>query len=117
MEPIKVVITGAAGQIGYQLIYRIASGEVFGPDQPLILQLLELEAAMPALKGVVMEIDDCASSLVHDIVYTSDLKEAFNGADYAFLVGSVPRKAGMERADLLSINAGVFIDQGRAINQ
>jgi malate dehydrogenase len=116
MSPIKVVVTGAAGQIGYQMLFRLAQGEVFGSSQPIILHLLELEQAMGALEGVVMELQDCAFPLLQDIVYTSDLKTAFDGVNYAFLVGSVPRKAGMERSDLLAINAGVFIDQGRALN-
>lgn len=117
MTPIKVVVTGAAGQIGYQILFRLAQGEVFGPNQPIILQLLELEQAMGALQGVVMELQDCAFPLLQGVVYTSDLKTAFDGANYAFLVGSVPRKAGMERSDLLAINASIFIDQGRALNQ
>lgn len=117
MNPIKVVVTGAAGQIGYQMLFRLAQGEVFGSEQPIILHLLELEQAMSALEGVVMELQDCAFPLLKDVVYTADLKTAFDGVNYAFLVGSVPRKAGMERSDLLAINASVFIDQGRALNQ
>lgn len=116
MDPIRVVITGAAGQIGYQLLFRIASGEVFGSEQPIILHLLELESAMNALEGVVMELDDCAYPLIKNIIFTSDVNQAFSNVNYAFLVGSVPRKAGMERSDLLAINASVFIDQGRALN-
>ena len=116
MDPIRVVVTGAAGQIGYQLLFRIASGEVFGSEQPVILHLLELESAMNALEGVVMELDDCAYPLIKNIIFTSDVNQAFSNVNYAFLVGSVPRKAGMERSDLLAINASVFIDQGRALN-
>ena len=115
-QPIRVLVTGSAGQIGYQLLFRLASGQVFGENQPIILHLLELDVAMKALEGVVMELDDCAFPLLKEIIYTSDLKTACNGVNWAFLVGSVPRKAGMERKDLLSINSGVFIDQGRALN-
>lgn len=116
MAPIQVTVTGAAGQIGYSLLFRIASGEMFGPDQQVILRLLEIEPALNALNGVAMELDDCAFPLLADIVATSDLKTAFDGTNWALLVGSVPRKAGMERGDLLSINGGIFKPQGQAIN-
>ena len=115
-EPIRVAVTGAAGNIGYALLFRIASGQMFGPDQPVALNLIEIEPAMPALKGVAMELDDCAFPLLEEIVQTSDLATGFKDADWALLVGSVPRKAGMERSDLLGINGKIFIDQGRAIN-
>jgi malate dehydrogenase len=112
---VKVAITGAAGQIGYALVFRIASGEMFGPDTTVDLQLLELEAALPALEGVAMELDDCAFPLLNSIVRTSDANKAFSGANWALLVGAVPRKAGMERKDLLTVNGGIFTGQGRAI--
>jgi malate dehydrogenase len=114
-SPIHVTVTGAAGQIGYSLLFRIASGQLLGEDQPIVLRLLEIEPALKVLEGVVMEIDDCAFPLVTDIVATSDLKTAFDGTSWALLVGSVPRKAGMERGDLLSVNGGIFKPQGRAI--
>ncbi len=113
--PIKVAVTGAAGQIGYSLLFRIASGAMFGPDQPVELRLIELEPALGALAGVAMELDDCAFPLLAGIVQTSDLNEGFRGANWALLVGSVPRRAGMERKDLLNINGNIFIGQGRAI--
>lgn len=113
---VKVAITGAAGQIGYALVFRIASGAMFGSDVAVELQLIELEGALPALKGVAMELDDCAFPLLHKITCTSDLAEGMKDANWALLVGAVPRKAGMERADLLQINGGIFTDQGRAIN-
>jgi len=114
-SPLQVTVTGAAGQIGYSLLFRIASGQLLGEDQPVLLRLLEIEPAMKALEGVVMELDDCAFPLLHDVVATSDLKTAFDGTSWALLVGSVPRKAGMERGDLLGINGGIFKPQGRAI--
>ena len=114
-SPIRVAITGAAGQIGYSLLFRIASGAMFGPDQPVILHLIEIEPALPALGGVVMELDDCAFPLLKGIVPTPSLDEGFRGVDWALLVGSVPRKAGMERKDLLGINGKIFIAQGEAI--
>jgi len=114
-DPITVSITGAAGQIGYALLFRIASGFVFGPDQPVNLKLIEVEAALPALQGVVMELDDCAFPLLRKITPTSDLDEGFKDANWALLVGSVPRKAGMERGDLLGINGKIFTGQGQAI--
>src|ERR1700722_19532700 len=113
--PVHVTVTGAAGQIGYSLLFRIASGQLLGADQPIVLRLLEIEPALKVLDGVVMEIDDCAFPLVTDIVATSDLKTAFDGTSWALLVGSVPRKAGMERKDLLGVNGGIFKPQGRAI--
>ncbi|HEY1445177.1 MAG TPA: malate dehydrogenase, partial [Acidimicrobiales bacterium] len=113
--PIHVTVTGAAGQIGYSLLFRIASGQLLGEDQPIVLRLLEIEPAMKALEGVCMELDDCAFPLLHDIVPTSELKTAFDGTSWALLVGSIPRKAGMERGDLLSVNGGIFKPQGQAI--
>jgi malate dehydrogenase len=113
--PIHVTVTGAAGQIGYSLLFRIASGQLLGDDQPIVLRLLEIEPALKALEGVCMELDDCAFPLLHDIVATSELKTAFDGTSWALLVGSVPRKAGMERGDLLSVNGGIFKPQGQAI--
>ncbi|MCH7225701.1 malate dehydrogenase [Haloferula sp. A504] len=114
-DPITISITGAAGNIGYALLFRIASGSVFGPDQPVNLNLIEIEPALPALEGVVMELDDCAFPLLNSIVATADLNAGFRDADWALLVGSVPRKAGMERNDLLGINGKIFTGQGRAI--
>lgn len=113
---VKVAITGAAGQIGYALLFRIASGQMFGPETEVELQLLELEAALPALEGVAMELDDCAFPLLKNIVCTSDLNVAMKGAHVVLLVGAVPRKAGMERSDLLQINGKIFTAQGKAIN-
>ncbi len=115
--PIRVAVTGAAGQIGYSLLFRIASGAMFGPDQPVILHLIEIEPALPALGGVVMELDDCAFPLLKGIVPTANLDEGFRGVNWALLVGSVPRKAGMERKDLLGINGKIFIGQGQAIQK
>ncbi len=113
--PLHVTVTGAAGQIGYSLLFRIASGQLLGPDQPVVLRLLEIEPALRALEGVVMELDDCAFPLLAGIEATSDLKTAFDGTSWALLVGSVPRKAGMERGALLGVNGGIFKPQGRAI--
>lgn len=113
--PIKVAVTGAAGQIGYSLLFRIASGALFGPDQPVELHLIEIPQALGALEGVVMELDDCAFPLLKKIVPTADLAEGFSRVNWALLVGSVPRKAGMERKDLLNINGGIFTGQGKAI--
>lgn len=113
---VRVAVTGAAGQIGYALLFRIASGQMFGPDTEVSLNLIELPQALNALKGVVMELDDCAFPLLRDVVQTSDINEGFKGVNWALLVGSVPRKAGMERNDLLNINGGIFTGQGRAIN-
>src|SRR5579871_5428374 len=113
--PLHVTVTGAAGQIGYSLLFRIASGQMLGEDQPVVLRLLEIEPAMGALEGVVMELDDCAFPLLAGIEPTSDVKTAFDGTSWALLVGSIPRKAGMERNDLLTVNGGIFGPQGRAI--
>jgi malate dehydrogenase len=114
-SPIRVAVTGAAGQIGYSLLFRIASGSMFGADQPVILHLIEVEAALPVLGGVVMELQDCAFPLLKGVTPTSSLDEGFKGVDWALLVGSVPRKAGMERKDLLGINGKIFTGQGQAI--
>ena len=113
--PITVSITGAAGQIGYALLFRIASGFMFGPDQPVSLRLIEIEPGMASLQGVLMELEDCAFPLLADVVGTCDLNEGFKGTDWAMLVGSVPRKAGMERGELLGINGRIFVGQGQAI--
>lgn len=115
-KTVKVAVTGAAGQIGYALVFRIASGEMFGPDTDIHLHLLELEAALPALEGVKMELDDCAFPLLKEVVQTSNPKTAFENIDWALLVGSVPRKAGMERKELLKINGGIFVEQGKALD-
>ena len=117
-KPVRVAVTGAAGQIGYALLFRIASGEMLGRDQPVILQLLEVPAEGPqkALKGVMMELEDCAFPLLHGMEAHGDPMTAFKDTDYALLVGSMPRKAGMERAELLSINGKIFIGQGQALN-
>jgi malate dehydrogenase len=114
--PVRVTITGAAGQIGYQLAFRIASGQMLGDDQPVILQLLEIPPALPALHGVVMELDDCAFSTLAGIVATDDPNVAFTDTDYALLVGARPRGPGMERKDLLEANAAIFSVQGKAMN-
>lgn len=111
----QVTVTGAAGQIGYALLFRIASGQMFGPDQPIVLRMLEIEPAMKSLEGVAMELDDCSFPLLRGMELTSKTEEAFEGASWALLVGSVPRKAGMERGDLLSVNGGIFGPQGKAI--
>ena len=113
----RVAVTGAAGQIGYSLLFRIASGAMFGPNQPVVLHLLEIEPALPALGGVVMELDDCAFPLLKGVVATANLDEGFRGVNWALLVGSVPRKAGMERKELLGINGKIFIGQGKAIQK
>jgi malate dehydrogenase len=115
--PLRVAVTGAAGQIGYSLLFRIASGAMFGPDQPVILHLIEIEPALKALQGVVMELDDCAFPLLKGVVPTADLPEGFKGVNWALLVGSVPRKQGMERKELLGINGKIFIGQGKAIEK
>jgi malate dehydrogenase len=115
--PIKVAVTGAAGQIGYALLFRIASGQMFGPDQPLTLHLIEIPDALGALDGVVMELHDCAFPLLESLVPTADLNEGFRDINWALLVGSIPRKAGMERKDLLGINGKIFIGQGQAIEK
>jgi malate dehydrogenase len=113
---LHVAVTGAAGQIGYALVHRIAAGELLGDEQPVVLRLLEIEPAMPALEGVVMELEDGAHPLLEGIEATSDVNHAFTGASWCLLVGSIPRKEGMERRDLLSVNGGIFKPQGRAIN-
>jgi malate dehydrogenase len=115
--PIQVAVTGAAGQIGYALVFRIASGQMFGPDQPIVLRMLEIEPAMKSLEGVAMELDDCAFPMLAGMELTSSAEVAFEGANWAVLVGSVPRKAGMERSDLLSVNGGIFGPQGKAIEK
>lgn len=115
--PIRVAVTGAAGQIGYSLLFRIASGGMFGPDQPVALNLIEVTPALGALQGVVMELEDCAFPLLTDIVATDSLDVGFKNVNWALLVGSVPRKAGMERQDLLNINGKIFIGQGQAIER
>ncbi len=115
-KPVRVAVTGAAGQIGYALLFRIASGAMLGDDQPVVLQLLEITPALKALDGVHMELEDCAFPLLADVVKTDDPNVAFADADYALLVGAMPRKAGMERSDLLSANGGIFKPQGEAIS-
>ncbi len=115
-SPVRVAVTGAAGQIGYSLLFRIASGEMLGADQPVILQMLEITPALGALDGVAMELDDCAFPLLAGMVKTDDANVAFGDADYGLLVGAMPRKDGMERADLLEANGGIFGPQGKAIN-
>ena len=114
-DPVRVAVTGAAGQIGYSLLFRIASGSMLGPDQPVVLQMLEIPPAMDALRGVAMELDDCAFGLLADTVLSDDPDEAFDGAQIALLVGSRPRTKGMERKDLLEANGAIFTVQGRAI--
>lgn len=114
--PVRVAVTGAAGQIGYSLLFRIASGQMLGDDQPVILQLLDITPAMDALKGVAMELDDCAFPLLSDIVRTDDPNEAFGDVSYALLVGARPRSKGMERKDLLEANGGIFKPQGKALS-
>ncbi len=114
--PLIITVTGAAGQIGYSLLFRIANGDLFGPKQPIILKMLEIPAAMGVLEGVAMELTDCAFPLLHDMVLTDDPKVAFDGANWAILVGAFPRKAGMDRSDLLGRNAPIFVEQGKAIN-
>ncbi|HZJ08562.1 MAG TPA: malate dehydrogenase [Trueperaceae bacterium] len=115
-EPVRVAVTGAAGQIGYALLFRIASGDMLGKDQPVILQLLEITPALKALDGVIMELNDCAFPLLHGVEASDDAKIAFTEADYALLVGSRPRGPGMERNDLLQANGAIFTTQGRALN-
>jgi malate dehydrogenase len=115
-EPVRVAITGAAGQIGYSLLFRVASGAMLGPEQPVVLHLLEITPALGALNGVVMELDDCAFPLLAGVVATDDANAAFDGVDYALLVGSRPRTKGMERADLLEANGAIFTAQGKALS-
>lgn len=114
-EPVRIAVTGAAGQIGYSLVFRIASGGILGPDQPVILHMLEITPALPALDGVAMELQDCAFPLLAGMVQTDDAEEAFSDVDIALLVGAMPRKAGMERADLLEANGKIFTTQGAAL--
>jgi malate dehydrogenase len=115
--PIHIAVTGAAGRIGYSLLPRIVSGDLFGPDQPVVLRLIEVPPALKSLDGVLMELLDCAFPLLESAIATTDLEEGFRGVNWALLVGSVPRRAGMERKDLLSINGRIFVDQGRAIQR
>ena len=116
-NPLRVAVTGAAGQIGYSLLFRIASGAMFGPNQPVILHLLEVEPALPALNGVVMELEDCAFPLLKGVVPTASLDEGFKDVNWCLLVGAAPRKAGMERKDLLGANGKIFVGQGQAIQK
>lgn len=116
-QPIRIAVTGAAGHIGYAMLFRIAAGDLLGPNQPVILQLLEVPPAMGALQGVRMELDDCASPLLHDVIATDDTAVVFRDADYVFLVGAKPRGAGMQRKDLIKDNGKIFGPQGRAINE
>jgi malate dehydrogenase len=113
--PVHVTVTGAAGQVGYALVFRIASGQLLGPDTPIVLRLLDIEPALPALRGVAMELEDCAFPLLSDLVVTADADVAFDGTSWALLVGAMPRREGMERGDLLAANGGIFGPQGRAI--
>jgi malate dehydrogenase len=115
--PVRVAVTGAAGQIGYSLLFRIASGEMLGPDQPVVLQMLEITPALPALEGVSMELEDCAFPLLAGMVRTDRPAEGFADADFALLVGAMPRKQGMERSDLLAANGAIFTEQGLAISE
>jgi malate dehydrogenase len=116
-QPVRVAVTGAAGQIGYSLLFRIASGEMLGADQPVILQLLEISAMLPALRGIVMELDDCAFPLLHGVTANDEPEAAFRDADFALLVGARPRTKGMERKDLLESNAAIFSTQGKALDE
>ncbi|CAG0989700.1 partial malate dehydrogenase, partial [Anaerolineae bacterium] len=115
--PIHIAVTGAAGQISYSLLFRLAAGDLLGSDQPVVLRLLEITPALPALEGVVMELKDCASPLLQRIEITDDPRVAFRNVDYAFLIGARPRTAGMERKDLLEVNAEIFSVQGKALNE
>src|SRR5215204_3187618 len=115
-DPVRVAVTGAAGQIGYSLVFRIASGQMLGPDQPVILSMLEITPALKALEGVAMELEDCAFPLLAGMVRTDSADEAFDGVQYALLVGSRPRTKGMERADLLEANGAIFTVQGKALS-
>jgi malate dehydrogenase len=116
-QPIRVAVTGAAGAIGYSILFRIASGELFGPDQPVILHLVDIPEALPALQGVIMELEDCASPALRKLIATADLNEGFGGINWALLIGSVSRKPGMERKDLLAINGKIFTGQGQALQK
>ncbi len=115
--PIRIAVTGAAGAIGYSILFRIASGELFGPDQPVILHLVDIPEALSALQGVMMELEDCASPALQKLTATSDLAEGFGGINWALLIGSVSRKPGMERKDLLAINGKIFTGQGQALQK
>lgn len=114
---VRVAVSGAAGQIGYATVFRLANGDLLGPDTKVILQLLEVQPALPSLEGVAMELQDCAFPLLQDVVITSDPNKAFENVNWAVLIGAAPRKAGMERSDLLQMNGGIFKEQGRAINE
>src|SRR5256714_6519320 len=116
-SPIRIAVTGAAGAIGYSILCRIAAGELFGPNQPIILHLVDIEPALPVLQGVVMELDDCAFPLLKGIVPTANLEEGFRDVNWALLIGSVPRKPGLERKDLLGINGKIFTTQGQALQK
>lgn len=113
--PVRVTVTGAAGQVGYALVFRIASGQLLGPETPIVLRMLDIEPALPALEGVAMELEDCAFPLLADTVVTADADVAFEGTSWALLVGAMPRREGMERGDLLTANGGIFGPQGRAL--
>src|SRR5881628_2451951 len=115
--PIRIAVTGAAGAIGYSILFRIAAGELFGMNQPIVLHLVDIEQALPVLQGVVMELDDCAYPLLKGIVATSNLEQGFRGVNWALLIGSVSRKPGLERKDLLGINGKIFIGQGQALQK
>jgi len=115
--PLSVAVTGAAGAIGYSILFRIAAGELFGPEQPVILKLVDIPEALPALQGVIMELEDCACPVVRKVTATADLNEGFGGVNWALLIGSVPRKQGMERKDLLAINGRIFTGQGQALQK
>src|SRR5271170_1685188 len=115
--PIRIAVTGAAGAIGYSILFRIISGEVFGPDQPVILNLVDIPDALPILQGVIMELEDCAPTAAQKLVATADLEEGFRDIHWALLIGSVSRKPGMERKDLLAINGKIFTGQGRALQK
>jgi malate dehydrogenase len=117
VQPLRVAVTGAAGAIGYSILFRIASGELFGPDQPVIVNLVDIPDALPALQGVIMELEDCASPALQKLVATADLEEGFRGINWALLIGSVSRKPGMERKDLLAINGKIFTGQGQALQK
>ncbi|MCB1013832.1 MAG: malate dehydrogenase, partial [Acidimicrobiales bacterium] len=115
-DPVRVAVTGAAGQIGYAILFRIASGQLLGPDQPVVLHLLEITPALDGLRGVAMELEDCAFPLLEGVVQTDDANQAFDGVNYALLVGSRPRTKGMERGDLLAANGAIFTAQGKALS-
>jgi malate dehydrogenase len=116
-SPIHVAVTGAAGAIGYSILFRLASGEVFGPDQPVVLHLVDIEPAIPVMAGVILELEDCDSPVLQKVTATADPAEGFRGVNWALLIGSVPRRPGMERGDLLAINGKIFIAQGKALQE